>query len=156
MLKSLINKLRTTGHEVLTTKRGDHIKAVRVGLEMLNIVNELTGRPFCSEEELAKTAAKEQKKVVVNTRQTEAAPVMVYFEGKDHRTMEKIESILKSASVPYQVLDVSRDEATQSWLTSVTKHEDLPVIFIAGECIGGLTELADLDLNGTLKKKVFN
>jgi glutaredoxin len=155
MLKSVINKIRIAGHDVLSTRRGDDIKAVRVGLEVLNIVNELVGRPFCSVEELAKAEAKPAA-AVVSSRQSEIAPVMVYFEGKDHRTLEKIESILKSATVPYQVLDVSRDDVAQSWLKSVTKHEDLPVVFIAGECIGGLTELAELDLNGNLKKKVFN
>jgi glutaredoxin len=155
VIKSVVNKIRVVGHEALNTRRGDQYKAVRVGLEVLNIVNELVGRPFCSSEELGKTSPKPAA-TATSSRQTEAAPVMVYFEGKDHRTLEKIESILKSATVPYQVLDVSRDDAAQSWLKSVTKHEDLPVVFIAGECIGGLTELAELDINGTLKKKVFN
>jgi glutaredoxin-related protein len=155
MIKSVVNKIRIVGHDVLSTRRGDKYKAIRVGLEVLNVVNELVGKPFRSSEELASASQKPTVKVV-SSRQTEAAPVMVYFEGKDHRTLEKIESILKSATVPYQVLDVSRDDAAQSWLKSVTKHEDLPVVFIAGECIGGLTELAELDLNGTLKKKVFN
>ena len=130
MIKSVVNKIRVVGHDVLNTRRGDHYKAVRVGLEVLNVVNELVGRPFCSSEELAKASPQPVVKVA-SSRQNEAAPVMVYFEGKDHRTLEKIESILKSATVPYQVLDVGRDDAAQSWLKSVTKHEELPVVFIA-------------------------
>src|SRR4051812_6623581 len=115
MLKSALNKIRVLGHEALSTRRGDQYKAVRVGLELLNIANELVGRPFCPATELAQTKAP----VVVATKAAASAPntapVMIYFEAKDHRTLDKIEQLLKAASVPYQVLDVSKDPTTQSW-----------------------------------------
>lgn len=90
MIKNVLNKIRVVGYEVLSTRRGDQYKAVRVGLEVLNIVNELAGRPFCPPEDLAK-ASQQASSSTTSSRQNEAAPVMVYFEGKDHRTLEKIE-----------------------------------------------------------------
>jgi glutaredoxin len=156
MLQKVINKVRVLGHGALSTKRGDQYKPVRVGLELLNIANELSGRPFCSQEELEKAARDRAAPPVYKaSTQREAAPVMVYFDGRDHRTLTKVEELLKGRSIKYQVLDVSSDNATRSWAATQAKIEEFPLVFIAGEAIGGLLELTQLDINGTLSKRVF-
>jgi glutaredoxin len=155
MIRKVINKVRLLGNEVLSTRRGDHYRPVRVTLELLNIANELAGRPFCSPEELAEEAAPVVAPPKPQASAPEAAPVMVYFDGRDHRTLTRLEDILKGRSIPYQVLDVSKDEAARSWALSVAKQPEFPVVFIAGAPVGALAEVMELDLNGGLKKKVF-
>ena len=80
---------------------------------------------------------------------------MVYFDGKDHRTKKKIEELLRGRDIAFQVLDVTDDEATRSWAPEPAKLDEFPLVFVAGEAIGGLHELTQADVNGQLKKKVF-
>ena len=57
--------------------------------------------------------------------------------------------------IPFQVLDVTDDEATRLWATSAAKQAEFPLVFIAGEAVGGLHELTQLDINRQLSEKVF-
>jgi len=88
-------------------------------------------------------------------RSAEPAPVMLYFDGKDHRTKKKMEELLTGKDIPFKVLDVTDDEATRSWATTAAKQLEFPLLFIAGEPVGGLHELTQLDVNGQLVRRVF-
>jgi glutaredoxin-related protein len=115
--------------------------------EVLETVHDLVGRPL----EKRATAAPAAK--VAEKR--EAAPVMLYFDGKDHRTKKKIEELLSGREIAFKLLDVTDDEATRSWALSAAKQAEFPLVFVAGEPIGGLHELTQADVNGELRKKVF-
>ena len=80
---------------------------------------------------------------------------MLYFDGKDHRSKKKMEELLTSKEIPFKVLDVTDDEATRSWATTAAKQLEFPLLFIAGEPVGGLHELTQLDVNGQLARRVF-
>jgi glutaredoxin len=153
MLQRVSDKLRTTVHGVLSSDRGDHLSALKVLREVLGTANDLVGRPFCTQAELderrhsaASTAAPARR---------EPAPVMLYFDGKDHRTKKKIEELFAAKEIPFQLLDVTDDEATRSWATTQAKQLEFPLVFIAGEPVGGLHELMQLDVNGELVRRVL-
>src|SRR5690242_7510163 len=114
MLPRVTDKLRTTVHDVLTSERADGWRPVRLLREMLGTANDLVGRPFCSQSELDERRAALAAGAAPASKR-EAAPVMLYFDGKDHRTKKKIEELLKGKEIPFQVLDVTDDEATRSW-----------------------------------------
>jgi hypothetical protein len=82
---------------------------------------------------------------------------MVYFE-KDRGTRERtrIEDLLTSKSIPYQLLDLTGDEATMAFVTRTAgcKDDDLPVVFVAGAPIGGYAALVDADVSGALAKAI--
>ena len=80
---------------------------------------------------------------------------MVFFDGQDHRTLKKVEELLASRDIPYKVLDCTNDEATRSWATTAARAHEFPLVFVAGEPVGGLHELTQLDVNGVLQKRVF-
>src|SRR5438132_767002 len=80
-----------------------------------------------------------------------AAPVMIYFDGQDHRTLRKVEELLRSREIPFKTLDVTDDEATRSWAVTAAHAHEFPLVFIAGEPVGDLHALTQLDVNGTLK-----
>jgi glutaredoxin len=154
MLHRVTDKLRTTVHDVLTSQRADGVGPLRRLREVLGTVNDLAGRPFCSQAEL------DQRRAALATSATatgkrEAAPVMLYFDGKDHRTKKKMQELLEGKEIPYQLLDVTDDEATRSWATTAAKQLEFPLLFVAGEPIGGLHELMQLDVNGELARRVF-
>jgi glutaredoxin len=154
MLHRVTDKLRTTVHDLLASERRDHFRPVRLLREALGTANDLAGRPFCTQAEL------DERRGLVGgnggtTARREPAPVMLYFDGKDHRTKKKIEELLTSKEIPFKVLDVTDDEATRSWATTTAKQLEFPLLFIAGEPVGGLHELTQLDVNGQLSRRVF-
>ena len=148
----LLDNLRVKLNDVLASDRGNHYKPVRLLREMIGTANDLVGRPLCSQSELD-----ERRGIVRNeaAEAREAAPVMLYFDGKDHRTKKKMEELLQAKEIPFKLLDVTDDEASRSWALTQAKAAEFPLLFIAGEAVGGLHELTQLDVNGQLKKRVF-
>lgn len=140
-------------HEVLASESGDGLRAVKLVREVLGTANDLIGRPFCSQAELDERRTGGSSGG--GSARREPAPVMLYFDGKDHRTKKKIEELLTSKEIPFKVLDVTDDEATRSWATTAAKQLEFPLLFIAGEPVGGLHELTQLDVNGQLARRVF-
>jgi glutaredoxin len=153
MLNKVTDKLRTSVHDALSSTRADGLKPVKVLREAFQTANDLAGRPFCSQAEL--DGRRHDARPSSSAGKREAAPVMLYFDGKDHRTKKKIEELLSAREIPFRVLDVTDDEATRSWATTQAKQMEFPLVFIAGAPAGGLHELMQLDVNGDLKKRVF-
>jgi glutaredoxin-related protein len=153
MLQQVTDRLRVLVADALHSPRGNQWKPVRVVREALGTANDLVGRPFCSAAELATRRAPTAQAAAPMAR--EAAPVMLYFDGRDHRTKKKMEELLAARGIGFSVLDVSADEATRSWAVTAAKLDELPLVFIAGQPIGGLHELTQLDVNGELKRRVF-
>jgi glutaredoxin len=149
---AMFDTLRVKLNDVLASQRGNQYKPVRLLREVLGTANDLAGRPLCSRAEL------DERRGVARDEAAdarEAAPVMLYFDGKDHRTRKKMEELLQSKEIPFKVLDVTDDEASRSWALTQAKAAEFPLVFIAGEAVGGLHELTQLDVNGQLKKRVF-
>jgi glutaredoxin len=129
MLQDLTSKLRVFVYRQLeeTGSEGPVLKRVR---EVANTVNDLLGKPL-------------------------QAPVVVYFDGKDHRTKTKIEELLRGLDIVFKTLDVANDEAERSWVVTAAKSEEFPIVVIAGTPVGGLQQLTQLDVQGDLKRLVF-
>lgn len=156
MLQGLADKLRVTLDGVLASEAGNQYKPVKLLREVLGTANDLAGRPVCSQDELDRRRAKAAgRSGEAQPSKREAAPVMVYFDGQDHRTLKKIEELLGSRDIPYKVLDCTDDEATRSWATTAAHRMEFPLVFIAGEPVGGLHELTQLDVNRALSRRVF-
>ena len=167
MPNSVSDKLRVFVDQALSSTRGNEDRPVKLLREVLGTANDLVGRPFCTEEELARrrawrasarpapVAAAVPVKAAPAQPAPVAAPVMVYFDGKDHRSLAKVEELLKARGIPYKLLDVTDDESTRSWASTTAKAHEFPLVFIAGESIGGLDELTQADVTGELKRRVF-
>ena len=147
----LTEKLRVIVHRGLqeTGNEGPVLKRVR---EVANTVNDLLGKPIHGEDSSG------VETVVAAPAPSAAplqAPVVVYFDGKDHRTKTKIEELLRGRDIVFTVLDVANDEAERSWVVTAAKSEEFPIVVIAGTPVGGLQELTQLDVQGELKRRVF-
>jgi hypothetical protein len=154
-LTQLTDRVRSFVACSLASERGNHLRPVRLMRELLVTANDLAGRPFCTESELRERRGERPATSAVAAGAPEPAPVMVYFDGKDHRTKKKMEELLNGREIPFQLLDVSDDESTRSWALHAAKLDEMPLCFIAGEPIGGLHELTELDVNGDLRRRVF-
>jgi glutaredoxin len=151
MLQALTEKLRVIVHRGMqeTGNEGPVLKRVR---EVANTVNDLLGKPIHGAD------ARGGLSVVPAAATPSApvqAPVVVYFDGKDHRTKTKIEELLRGRDIVFTVLDVGNDEAERSWVVTAAKSEEFPIVVIAGTPVGGFHELTQLDVQGELKRRVF-
>jgi glutaredoxin len=154
MFQRVTDRLRTAVHDVLASDRADQYRPVKLLREVLGTANDLVGRPFCTQAELDERRGAGNQGSGAAVRR-EPAPVMLYFDGKDHRSKKKIEELLTGKEIPFKVLDVTDDEATRSWATTAAKQLEFPLVFIAGEPVGGLHEVTQLDVNGQLARRVF-
>ena len=148
----LTEKLRVIVHRGLqeTGNEGPVLKRVR---EVANTVNDLLGKPIRGEESGTETVTAAPAPAAAPLQMQ--APVVVYFDGKDHRTKTKIEELLRGRDIVFTVLDVANDEAERSWVVTAAKSEEFPIVVIAGTPVGGLQELTQLDVQGELKRRVF-
>ena len=147
----LTEKLRVIVHRGLqeTGNEGPVLKRVR---EVANTVNDLLGKPIHGADDASETVTSAVPAAPAAPLQ---APVVVYFDGKDHRTKTKIEELLRGRDIVFTVLDVANDEAERSWVVTAAKSEEFPIVVIAGTPVGGLQELTQLDVQGELKRRVF-
>jgi glutaredoxin len=130
--------------------------------ELARKANEALGRPLADEAELADRRAFDEKAKAggaptpVGAKSTkEPAPVIVYHKDKTRRDALKLTEILDGAGIPYKVSNIQEDPAAQMAVRRDSKGFRLPVVFIAGEPVGGRAELVNLQTSGLLKKKVF-
>ena len=74
---------------------------------------------------------------------------------KTRRDATKLTDMLDAEKVPYKLSNIQEDPAAQMAVRRDSKGHRLPVVFIAGEVVGGRAELSNLIASGDLKKKVF-
>jgi glutaredoxin 3 len=64
----------------------------------------------------------------------------------------RAKALLKKRDVPFEEIDVSRDESKRSWLVEASGMRTVPQIFIDGKPVGGSDELHALDASGELER----
>lgn len=162
----LVDRGRVLLHGLVYTDTGNRLPPLRWTRQALRFANDLLGRPICSEDELAKRhsavqdaeAALREEQVggaTATAPRREAAPVVLYVTDQDMRTRKKLEDILKGRDIPFLVNDVTDDESSRSWALTQAKKAEFPLVFVAGEPLGGIDEVMQLDVRGELLKKVF-
>lgn len=152
---SLTDRLRARAHATLERIPG------RAG-DRLRELNDSLGRPLADADELedrrafaATKAAPSSTAAAAKAASTDVAPVIVYHMDKTRRDATKLTDMLDAEKVPYRVSNIQEDPAAQMAVRRDSKGFRLPVVFIAGEPIGGRAELSNLIATGELKAKVF-
>jgi glutaredoxin-related protein len=155
-----IDRLRAEAHRAIDHMPGALGDAARRA-------NAALGRPLAAAEELADRRAFESGTTkaappaaaaappAAAPRAREPAPVVVYHMDKTRRDADKLVEVLEGAGIPYKVINIQEDPAAQSAVRRDSKGFRLPLVFIAGEVIGGRTELINLSASGELARKVF-
>jgi glutaredoxin-related protein len=154
-LRDRLDALRAGAHRAIERLPG------QAG-EIARKANAALGRPLADEAELAdrrafeaRAAASHANAAAKSQPQREAAPVVVYHMDKTRRDAAKLTEILDGAGIPYKVMNIQEDPAAQMAVRRDSKGFRMPLVFIAGEVVGGRSELTNLATTGELKKKVF-
>jgi hypothetical protein len=161
VLKELGRRAGGLAYDTLIAPRRDARPAIRHLRNLASIANELLGRPLRpagdGDGDATRVPPPPAAKPPAATAKPPTArrsPVLVYFDGKDHRTLARIEDLLKGRGYAYQVLDVSADEAERSWATTAAKTTELPLVFVAGAPVGGFDAVLRADVSGELAKLI--
>lgn len=160
----MLNRLRGALHGAISTPRGDRFAPVRISKDALRRLNVTLGYPVASTEELAKREAAATRLVALrkvatkSEKQTVQAPITVYMEkNRNARLLGRIVETLDAKGYAHEVLDVTGDEATMTFVTrkASCKEDDLPIVFVGDVCIGGFEALVAADVDGSLAKAAF-
>jgi glutaredoxin-related protein len=153
----IADRLRAKAHAAL-----ERVPGV-VGAK-LRTANEALGRPLAREDELADRRAFEShasgaavaaSPAPAPTSATGPAPVIVYYMDKQKRDVAKLTDVLDASGIPYTATNIQEDAAAQFAVRRDSKGWRLPVVFVAGDCLGGREQLVNAATTGELKKKVF-
>jgi glutaredoxin len=161
MIERITDRLRDLAHRAIEGDRRRDKPLVKHLRNLASIANEILGQPIRASgatPAAATAPAPASASAPPGASRASgpiAAPVFVYFDGKDHRTKAKIEELLRSRQIAFKVLDVTDDEAERSWVTTAAHSTEFPIVVIAGTPVGGLAEVTQLDLTGDLARKVF-
>jgi glutaredoxin len=153
-LRDRLDRLRAEAHRAIDGLPG------KVG-DVARRANAALGRPLADAGELADRRAFEARgqapaaQAGAPRATREAAPVIVYHMDKTRRDVPRLTEVLEGAGIPYKVMNIQEDAAAQAAIRRDSKGFRLPVVFIAGEAIGGRAELTNLAASGALKRKVF-
>lgn len=140
--------------------------------DRLRGLNEALGRPLASAAELedrrafeqgvapaaplgAKAAAPAAAAPFAQKDGKTAAPVIVYHLDKHRTQLPRLTQTLDGADIPYRILNLEGDPATQAAVRRDSDGRKLPLVFIAGECVGGREELHALEKSGELARRVW-
>lgn len=156
---SWIDRARATAHATLHRLPGP------LG-DVATKLNEALGRPLADEDELADRRAFSARTVggavTVSAPAAapvatagEQAPVIVYYMDKTKRDVTKLTDVLDANGVRYTATNIQEDPAAQYAVRRDSNGHRLPVVFIAGDCLGGRAELVNAASSGDLKKRVF-
>ncbi len=161
---AMVRRGKTLAYSAISSDTGNFIPPVRYTKKAVGFVNDLLGRPLASEDELDRRDAEAARLEDLAERARrgdtaqaakEAAPVVLYVTDQFVRERKRIEDVLKGRGIPYRVLDVTDDEATRSWALTKAQATEFPLLFVAGEALGGFEQVLSLDATGGLTKKVF-
>lgn len=122
-------------------------------------LNDALGRPLAPREELADRRAFDagyaSAPVATAAAKQEAAPVIVYHLDKHRRDLPRFTQVLDAAEIPYKLVNLEGDEMMLSQTRRDSNGRKLPLVFIAGDCVGGREELTAMDRSGELRKRVW-
>ena len=167
----MLDRLKSTLHRAITTKRGDSLLPIRVGKDIARRVNFTFGEVLGSTETLEKRRLARERltdlranhrpgdtKATTAPKERVQAPVTIYHEGvRNARILARIEEVLAAKSIKVIKLDVENDEATMTFVmhTANCKSDDLPIVFVGDKCLGGYDALVQADVSGELEKKLY-
>ena len=131
--------------------------------DLAHKANEALGRPLADEGELEDRKAFAARGGAAVTAAPapvaakEHAPVIIYFVDRKEQSREvrKLTDILDANRIVYKITDITEDPAAQYAVKRDSHGKRLPVVFVAGECLGNREDLVNAASSGDLKKKVF-
>jgi len=150
--------VRSRAYGVIASPLGDAIVPVRWAKAAARYCNDVVGRPLATDDEFKErrefAAQQAGQREQAEAAAVAQAPVLVFHDSR-RESLRKIRQILDGDSITYELRDIENDPAAIAAASRDSGGQPLPVVFIAGECVGGPAQLTTLVGAGKLKKLAF-
>lgn len=153
----MLESLRTRLYGALSSTAGDRLLPVRLAKRAALYANDVVGRPLAPAGELEERRELERRSV---ERERAAAarvqaPIVIFHIDRHPREVAKLRELLRGAGLEFDERNVADDEAALSAAKMDSNFSRFPMLFIAGDYIGGVEALANLINRGELEALVF-
>ncbi len=152
----MLHNLRAKVYGVLTGERLNGFAPFRMAKSAVLLANDVVGRPLASEEEFAERVAFEVSRAsAAKEKALSQAPIVVFHIDRMPIEMKKITDMLDGEKLNYVVRPIADDEAAISAAKMDSDNARFPMLFIAGDFIGGVEALTNLIGQQKLKRLVY-
>jgi glutaredoxin-related protein len=163
----MLEGIRTRLYGALASRAGNKLLPVRLAKGALLYANDVVGRPLAPATELEERRAFEAEiaarragdaaaaAAAAEAAAAEQAPVVVFHNDRSPRELAKIVELLEAEEIEVTVRDVSGDEAAESAAKMDSGGARFPMVFIAGDFVGGAEALTNMVRSGELRTRVF-
>jgi hypothetical protein len=156
----MLERLRSGLYSALSSPAGNRVLPIRLARSAALYVNDVVGRPLATGDELSERREFEQRKASgaaapAEPKPVDQAPIIVFHREKHRVEVGKIQLLLDGEKLSYQVQNIEGDEAAIAATLRDGKGYKLPIVFIAGQAVGGRSQLATMIQNGELTRLAF-
>ncbi len=153
----MFESLRTKIYGVLASESGNSFAPIRIVKNAALAANDVVGRPLATAEEFDERREFESDRNVTDAVlvTTEQAPVVVFHIERLPTELHKILDILKGEDIEHTVRAISDDEAAISAAKMDSDNARFPMVFIAGDFVGGAAAMTNMISSGELRRRVF-
>lgn len=155
----MLESLRTRLYGVLASETGNGFLPVRLAKGAALYANDVVGRPLAPASELDERRELERQIAENKREQAEAsreqAPIVIFHIDRHPREVAKLRELLRGEGLSFDERSVADDEAAQSAAKMDSGFAKFPMLFIAGDYIGGVEALSNLINRGELEALVY-
>ena len=149
----MFKSLRTKIYGVLAGEVGNRFAPIRLAKNVALVANDVVGRPLATAEEFAERDGP----IEAGYRATphDQAPVVVFHIERLPTELNKIVGLLEGEGITPIVCAIGDDEAAISAAKMDSQGARFPMVFIAGDFVGGAQNLTNMVSSGELRRRVF-
>lgn len=157
----MLDSIRTRLYGVLASKTGNGFLPVRLAKGAALYANDVVGRPLAPASELEerrdfeKAIADKKAAASAEARRREQAPIVIFHVDRHPREVAKLGELLRGEGLEFEERNVADDEAALSAAKMDSGSAKFPMLFIAGDYIGGVEALSNLINRKELDALVF-
>jgi len=149
----MFKSLRTKIYGVLVGDVGNQFAPIRLAKNVALVANDVVGRPFATAEEFVERNGPVETGSQITLHGQ--APVVVFHIDRLPTELYKIVSLLEGEGISYMVRAIGDDEAAISAAKMDSQGARFPMVFIAGDFVGGAQNLTKMVSSGELRRLVF-
>jgi glutaredoxin len=146
----MLESIRTRIYGVLASKTGNGFLPVRLAKGAALYANDVVGRPLAPATELderretERAIAEKKAAAAAESARGEQAPIVIFHIDRHPREVAKLRELLRGEGLKFSERNVADDEAALSAAKMDSKFAKFPMLFIAGDYVGGVEALSNL------------
>jgi len=153
----MLDRLRSRLYGALASKAGNRLLPIKLAKGAVLFANDVIGRPLAPGSELDERREFEEansaRKADEAAEAREQAPIVIFHIDRHPREVAKLRELLRGEGLEFAERNVADDEAALSAAKMDSGFAKFPMLFIAGDYIGGVEAVSNLVANDELAKR---